>query len=148
MLTGQYDSSRSRIDKSGGFYITHKEHDRIKNPDVDKSDIAADILARKGYKVYLDSEKSYIEYDKKPDGRIYRSVMDIKTINSTGSRTIQNGLQDAEEQTATIAILMQNTPKMTRVYVEDQIKGYWNKGGKIKEIIVVGMSGRIHRHKK
>ena len=76
MGSGNYDHTRSYFDASGGFVATHKEHNHITNHNEDKSDVASINLAKKGYKVYLDSEKSEIEFStgknkKVRDGRVF-----------------------------------------------------------------------------
>lgn len=149
LASGDYDASRSRFDNSGGFYIMHKDHNKVLDSNIDKSAFAVDALAQKGYKVYLDSEKNYIEFQKTADGRLYKSVMEIKTINSAGSSTINNALNQSAKQGASVAVIQQNTPDMTRGYVEKQIDWYRktprNKG--ITQVIVIGSNGAIHRHK-
>ena len=86
-----------------------------------------------------------------PDGRVYKAVMDIKTINTAGSSTIKAAMESAAKQGATTAILYQNTEKMTRAYVEAQIALFKEKSPKaarnmINRVIVVGKSGRVHVH--
>lgn len=115
------------------------------------SDIAVKILVSKGYKVYLDNEKSVIEGQKMPDGRVYKAVMDIKTINSASKNKIKNALEEIALQGGTTAILYQNTKAMTRSYVENQISEYKQHSperlrNKITRVIVVGLSGRVHVH--
>lgn len=156
LATGMYDRSRSAFDKSGGFYITHKDHDQITNHKEDKSDTAVEILASKGYRVYLDAEKSTIsDNGKKKDGRIEKLSMDIKTINSAGENSIQRVVKKAALQGAKAVILYQNTPDMDEKYVRKKI--YDEKEGliyvapkstiaQIDWIIVVGSNGHVHRH--
>ena len=113
---------------------------------------AAETLAKKGYRIYLMSEKSYIENAKKPDGFKEHAVMDMKTINSAGKYKIENSLKAAAKQGAEVAILIQNTKAMTKKYVKEQISMYLShaKGeerGNLKEAMIIGMSGNIHRHK-
>lgn len=150
ILSGNYDKKRSMMAKSGGFVVTHNDHDKIINHEKDKSDIASELLAKKGYKVYLDSEKSQIDGVKMPDGRIYKTVMDIKTINEAGNNTIKNRIREAGKQGAEVAILYQNTKAMDKTYVENQINDFSgfkdDNSMRVKMVIVVGMSGNIHRH--
>lgn len=108
-------------------------------------------LSRRGYRVYLMGEKSYISGDKKKDGFVEHAEMDMKTINSPGMYTVENVLKNAAPQGAEVVILIQNTAEMTKGYVTSQIAQYLShakgsKRGKLKEIMVVGMSGNIHRH--
>ena len=75
----------------------------------------------------------------------------MKTINSPGKYTIENVLKSAATQGAEVVILVQNTAEMTKGYVTSQITNYLShaKGserGMLKEVMVVGMSGNIHRH--
>lgn len=151
MSRPDYDRSRSLFDESGGFVATHQGHNQIEDHAVDKSDTASQVLASKGYKVYLDNERSIIEGGKMPDGRVYKAVMDIKTINNAGSSTIKAAMESAAKQGATTAILYQNTEKMTHAYVEAQIVLFKEKSPKaarsmINRVIVVGKSGRVHVH--
>ena len=86
------------------------------------------------------------------DGRVYKEVMDVKTVNVVGKNTIKNQLENATKQGASVAILYQNNEKMTRSYVESQIKLFNNKSpkrakDKLKLVIVVGKNGNVHRHK-
>lgn len=155
LATGLYDVTRSAFDNSGGFYITHKEHDRVSNPEEDKSDIAVSFLAMKGYRVYLDSERTTIsDNGKKRDGRIEKSPMEIKTINKAGKSTVKNNIEDAAKQNARTVILYQNTPKADVKYIKEQIygeNGFIMKSPKkvvnqIDWVIVVGSNGHVHRH--
>ena len=78
--------------------------------------------------------------------------MDMKTINSASSYKIENSLKSAATQGAEVAILIQNNKAMTKEYVKDQISMYLthakgNERGNLKEVIVVGLSGNVHRHK-
>ncbi len=137
--------------KSGGYYVVHKDHNEVVDPNINKEMYAAKVLAEKGYRIYLMGEKSYITGSKKTDGFKEHSVMDMKTINSAGAYKIENSLKNAARQGAEVAILIQNTKAMTKDYVENQISMYLNhaKGeerGKLKEVIIVGMSGNVHRH--
>ena len=142
----------SYFDKSGGYYVVHKDHNEVADPKTNKEMYAAEVLAKKGYRIYLMGEKSYITGAKKTDGFKEHSVMDMKTINSAGKYKIENSLKGAAKQGAEVAILIQNTKAMTKEYVQSQISMYLQhaKGderGKLKEAIVVGLSGNIHRHK-
>lgn len=147
-----YDTERSYFDASGGYVVTHKLHQPIKDAAKDKSDIASVMLAKKGFRVYLGKEKSTVSGNKKKDGRIYNSPMDIKTITSTGKYTIHSALKAAAKQGARTVVLYQGTKAMTRKYVESQIDTFKVKASKrarrkIEWVLVVGQSGNIHRHK-
>ncbi len=79
-------------------------------------------------------------------------VMDIKTINNAGKYRIERSLKNAAIQGAEVAVLVQTVTAMTRKYVENQISMYLShaKGeerGRLREVIVVGLSGNVHRHK-
>ena len=152
MNTGYYDKKRSYFDRSGGFVATHKEHNQISDKNADKSDRASVLLAKKGYKVYLDSEKAIIEFKSNRDGRIYTKSMDIKTISKIGKYTIKSAIEKVAKQKATIAILYQNTSSMDKSYVLSQIEEFKTKSPKkakdiIDWVIVVGSNGNVHRHK-
>ena len=149
MATGSYDASRSFFDPSGGFYITHKGHDTIADHDKDKSDVAVKYLAAKGYRVYLDNEKSAISYNGKVrDGRIEKLPMDIKTANSAGKWTLKHDFDYAAQQGAKAVVVMQNNPAVNREYVTEQISKMTNYARKqIDWVIVVGMDESVHRHK-
>lgn len=64
--TGNYKDSY--FDKSGGYYVVHKHHNEIADPNTNKEMYAAEVLAKKGYRIYLMSEMSYITGAKKSDG--------------------------------------------------------------------------------
>ena len=156
MATGQYKQDFSRFYKGGGFVVTHKGHNVArydsKGKLVDKSDEAARKLARKGFRVYLDSERSNRMNVSTPDGRIEKLTMDIKTISKSGRYTIKQALEKASKQGSRAVVLMQGTKKMTRQYVERQISLFQQKSpkrarDKMEYVIVVGISGNIHRHK-
>lgn len=151
MASGDYDRNRSDLHLSGGFYATHNDHNKISNPQEDKSDLAVKFLAAKGYKIYLDSEKSTIYGIKMPDGKIYNAKMDIKTINEAGKSTIKSRVESASKQGCEIAILYQNTAAMNKSYVLKQINLIEQRSPlrtfeKLKMVIVVGSNGNIHRH--
>ncbi len=152
MNKGSYDASRSMFDTSGGFVITHNDHNTITKPAENKEDVVARVLAQHGYKVYLMGEKSYITGVKKYDGFADHSMMDIKTINNAGPSTIKRALEDGAKQSVDVVILYQNTKAVTHSYVESQIQEFRTKSPakakeQIKTVIVVGMSGHVHRHK-
>lgn len=76
----------------------------------------------------------------------------MKTINSASAYKVENALKSAAKQGAEVAILIQNNKAMTKEYVKDQISMYLthakgNERGNLKEVIVVGLSGNVHRHK-
>ena len=61
-------------------------------------------------------------------------------------------MEDAATQGAKTVILMQNTPDMTREYVESQISNFVEKSpgrcrNQLEYVIVVGSTGNIHRRK-
>ena len=152
MATGLYNEEYSEFDASGGFVVVDKGYNRpneIKSLE-DKSEYAIDILIRKGYKLYMNNENSTIEFDKKNDGRIYQHQFDFKTINSAGKSSIKRAIEDASKQNVGTVILIQNDREMKREYVEKQIDLFIDKSPikaveKINHIIVVGMSGNVHR---
>lgn len=149
MSTGDYISGY--FSESGGYNVTHKGHNPIADASINKEEYGAKVLADKGYRVYRMSEISYIEGAKKSDGFHEHAVMDMKTINSAGKYRIENTLKNAARQGAEVAILIQNTKEMTRKYVEEQISNYLKYAkdedrGILKQVIVVGMSGNVHRH--
>lgn len=148
--TGNYKDSY--FDKSGGYYVVHNNHNKIADPNTNKEMYAAEVLAKKGYRVYLMSEMSYITGAKKTDGFKEHAVMDMRTINSASAYKVENALKSAAKQGAEVAILIQNNKAMTKEYVKDQISMYLthakgNERGNLKEVIVVGLSGNVHRHK-
>lgn len=147
MGSGEYDKNKSYFHKSGGFVVVHDEH-YLKRGELN----AGKKLARKGYKVYLDSERSTITGGATRDGSIYHSPMDIKAIGKAGKWSIKREMEKAAKQGAETVVLMQRTRCMTRAYVDDQIQKFRDNGtqmsrAKIKWVIVVGMSGNVHRHK-
>ena len=155
MNTGVYDFARSFFDPSGGFAATHNEHNQVIDPAKDKSDVAVQYLAAKGYRLYLDSEKTTIsDSGKKKDGRIEKLPMDIKTINNAGKSTIKRACEEAAKQGARCVILFQNTSAMDRKYVSEQLygkDGFLQKSPikmvrQIDWVIVVGSNGHVHRH--
>lgn len=158
--TGVYRDSN--FYEGGGYYVVHKDHNQIVHKGElgegaqhdNREDVCAEFLAKKGYKIYLMSEKSYITGGKKNDGFLNHAQIDIKTINSAGKYTIKAAIDKAASQGAEVAILFQNTKSMTQKYVQSQFDMYMddlrqhpNLKGNMKEVIVVGLSGRIHRRK-
>lgn len=154
MYSGFYDVARSYFDPSGGFVATNKEHNEVDDSNVDKEKEASLFLAKKGYKVYLDSELATVEFETHNDGRIYNIPMDIKTINEAGKYTIKRQLEKASTQNVKAVVLYQNNPHIDKDYVKNQIygeKGFIQKSPKkalekIDWIIVVGSNGHVHRH--
>lgn len=154
MYSGFYDTMRSYFDPSGGFVATNKEHNEVEDPNIDKEKEASLFLAKKGYKVYLDSERATVEFQTHNDGRIYNLPMDIKTINEAGKYTIKRQLEKASTQNVKAVILYQNNPLVDKNYVKNQIygeNGFIQKSPKkalekIDWIIVVGSNGHVHRH--
>lgn len=155
----KYEVKESYFDQSGGYYIIHKGHNEIIDPNISKENEAALSLAKHGYKTNLMSEYSYIDGIKKYDGFENHSMCDIKTINKAGETTIKNALESAAKQRASVAILYQNTKEMTKEYVLSQIELFKQKSAgslvsQIKQVIVVGNKelnkkgvSNIHRHK-
>ena len=117
--TGNYKDSY--FDKSGGYYVVHKHHNEIADPNTNKEMYAAEVLAKKGYRVYLMSEKSYITGAKKTDGFKEHSVMDMKTINSASTYKIENALKGAATQGAEVAILIQNNKEIGRASCRERV---------------------------
>lgn len=151
-LVSKADYKDGYFHKSGGYYVVHKDHNKVADPNTNKEMYAAKVLATKGYRIYLMGEKSYITGAKKTDGFKEHSVMDMKTINEAGTYKIENSLKNAAKQGAEVAILIQNTKAMTKGYVQNQISMYLqhakgNERGDLKEVMVVGLSGNVHRHK-
>lgn len=151
-LMNSKEYSSGYFSSSGGYYVVHKEHNKIMTKNGDHSDKAARILADKGYKVVLQSEKSTTQKKKVNDGVVYSRNIDFKSISTTGQSTIKSALEKASAQGADTVVLYQNTDKMTRGYVENQISLFIEKSpararAKIKEVIVVGERGSVHRHK-
>lgn len=147
MGSGDYDRKNSIFDKSGGFVVIHNEHN-LKDGEKE----AAQKLARKGYKVYLDSEHSTLSHDSKKDGSLYRSPMDIKAIGEAGKWSVKREMERAAKQGANTVVLLQRTKAMTRNYVEEQLQKFRDYSPqrareKIKYVVVVGASGNVHRHK-
>lgn len=155
LATGEYEPSRSHFYKSGGFVVTHKRHKEMQRDErgrlVDKSDIAARNLARKGFRVYLDSEESNKVGVATPDGRIERMPMEIKTINKAGRYSMKRGMEKATTQGVNAVIFMQGTKAMTREYVEGQLNLFKAKSPrqareKLEYVYIVGMNGNVHKH--
>ncbi len=145
MNSGNYDRDNSYFDRSGGFMVVHNEH----NINADELD-AGRKLAQKGYKVYLDSEHSTISGGKTKDGKLYQSPMDMKSITTAGENTIKTAMEKASRQGAETVVLIQQTEAMTREYVDAQVAKFKEKApararARIKHVIVVGLSGNIHR---
>ena len=119
---------------------------------IDKSKRGGKKLARKGFRVCLESERSDKFKASTPNGKIEKFAMDVKTIGKTGKYTIKSTLEKASKQGSRAVVLMQGTKKMTRQYVERQISLFQQKSpkrarDKMEYVIVVGASGNVHRHK-
>lgn len=150
MSSGDYNKRKSYFDKSGGFYVWHKDHKA--NQDSKSERFAAKTLAQHGYKVYLDKEKSNKNKLSTKDGYIYKSPMDIKKIGKAGNNTIKTQLERATKQGARTAVLVQSSKKVTRQYVDSQIKLFKEKSprkavDKLEYVVVIGKNGHVHRHK-
>ena len=150
MASGDYDPDKSYFDKSGGFYVWHKDHKA--NQDSEAERFAARSLAEHGYKVYLDKEKSNKNKLSTKDGRIYNSPMDIKKITNDGKYTIKSKLEKSTRQGARTAVIVQGNSKITRQYIESQIQLFRDQSprravSKLEYVIVIGQNGHVHRHK-
>lgn len=150
MSSGDYIDGYKSV--SGGYYVLHKDHRDIVHSNGDYSNVAARKLADKGYVVTLGAEKSARLGEKTADGKIYETAVDFKTINKAGKNTISSAIKKSWQQGVDTVVLYQHTKKMTREYVESQINLFKTKGSKsarqtMKEVIVVGLSGNVHRHK-
>ena len=149
IATGNYNEELSYFDNSGGYVLVHKDHNKIKegSPEMETTK----DLAKKGYKIRLASEKSTHFGERKFDGFIYDSPMDIKTVSKAGNFTIKGALEKASSQGANTVIIRQGSPKITRKYIDDQIDLFKSKSPrravrKIKRVIVVGENGHVHVH--
>ena len=145
MGSGDYDRKNSIFDKSGGFVVIHNEHN-LKDGEKE----AAQKLARKDYKVYLDRERSTVFKQTTKDGRIYHSHIDIKSVKIAGNNTIKTAMEKASKQGAETVVILQRSHAITREYITSQIKLFREKSPqrareKIKWVIVVGMNGNVHR---
>lgn len=150
MASGDYDRKKSYFDKSGGFYVWHNSHKPNKDSKAEK--FASRSLAKHGYKVYLDKEKSNKNFLSTKDGFIYNSPMDIKKVSKAGKFTIKSHLEKATKQGANTVIIVQGSKKITRQYIDSQIKLFKEKSprravGKLDYVVVVGKNGHVHRHK-
>lgn len=158
LATGDY--KESYFDESGGYYLIHKEHNEIRHTgelgegkdNDNREDFAAKVLAQRGYKAYIMGERSYIDGVKKSDGFVDHAMIDFKTINSAGIRTIDKALAKASEQGVNVAVLIQNTPKADKSYVLSQLKKFTDntpieKRGNLTHVWVIGLNRKIHRHK-
>lgn len=140
----------SYFDKSGGYYVIHQDHNEI-NGTTNKENFGARVLAEHGYRVYLMSEKNYIEGFKRNDGFVDHATVDFKTMSTAGKYTLERNLKDASLQKAEICVVIQNTKDLTTEYVERQWQAYkaHAKGNeaKVKALWVISMDGkRIHKH--
>ena len=145
MGSGDYDRQNSIFDKSGGFVVIHNEHN-LKDGEKE----AAQKLARKGYKVYLDKERSTVSGQTTKDGRLYHSPMDIKSVKIAGNNTIKTAMEKASKQGAETVVVLQRSRSVTREYITSQINLFREKSPqrareKIKWVIVVGQNGKVHR---
>lgn len=141
----------SYFDRSGGYYVIHKDHNEI-NGTTNKEDFGAKALAAHGYRAYLMSEKNYLEGFKRNDGFVDHAIVDFKTISTAGKYSIERALKDASLQGAELCVMVQNTKDMTKEYVERQYSMYKEhakgKEANIKALWVISMDGkRIHRHR-
>lgn len=148
VATGSY--TESYFDKSGGYYVAHKDHP-IKEDAESRERFAVESLAKHGYRVYLMPDQSYVKGLSKNDGFTEHAPMDIKTVTKTGTATIKNALEKASKQGAELVVLVQNSPAVTKDYITDQIQLFRDTpGGKhnktLKAVWVISMDGkRIHK---
>ena len=152
VLMSSGDYVKGHLYRSGGFYVIHKHHDKIVRKNNDYSDIAAQKLAKKGYKVYLDDERSFMQGDAKYDGHVYKVRVDFKTIKEAGTSTMKKQIEKASKQGAEVVVFYQRSKSITKEYVLSQLELFRTKSPKlarekIKEVYVVGLSGGVHRHK-
>ena len=145
MGTGNYDESNSYMDKSGGFVVVHNERKYNEN-ELE----AGKKLAKKGYKVYLDRERSTVAGQTAKDGRLYQSPMDIKAIKTPGKWTLKSAMDYASKQGAETVVVLQRSSSVTREYITNQINLFREHSPqrakeKIKRVIVIGMDGSVHR---
>ena len=127
----------------------HMDHNKFKEGSLEME--TTHDLAKKGYKIRLESEKSEKFKEKKCDGTINKSSMDIKTVSTAGKYTIKGDLEKASSQGANTVIIRQGSQKITRKYIDDQIDLFKRKSPrravrKIKQVIVVGENGHVHVH--
>lgn len=116
IASGEYIPSKSKFYmSSGGFYLTHYKHNDS-TTDNDKSTFGVDVLAEKGYKIYLESEVSNEIGKKNPDGVIDGRVLEIKTINTNGTFTVKSKLEKSTKQNAEVVVLVQGNLKCDEQY--------------------------------
>ena len=112
-------------DHSGGFWLYHKEHKF--DPTIGEFDIprgkyekiAAELLAKYGMWVVLDSEKQKTDDEKMKDGFLNGIPFDIKGIEGTGKNNIINNLKEANKKRVETIVLYYHDKNM---FDENQIR--------------------------
>jgi hypothetical protein len=132
--------------KSGGYVVTHKEHNIKGNNGWQAEQVATRVLVKNGNKVILGSEKA-ADGVKVSDGLLNSKPFDIREIIGESSHTIGRSISTAGRKGVETVVLYFNDIKYKRSDIERAYKGYINdKNAKtprnVKEIICIA-DGKI-----
>jgi len=140
-LSGAY-SSVEMAPGGTGWVAVEKSPRRHSNEETE----AAQILARKGYKVTLTDEAGQIRVE---DGRLFRASFEQRTPTKGGARVVVKALEHAKYKPGIqVAVIYDRNGLFRRRDIETGIREYerFNKY-RFERIIVIGKSGRVHVHK-
>lgn len=143
LASGKYSSVE--FSRNGGGYVAiEKSHGDHPLEEIE----AAKILASKGYKVILKDESKPLHKVKTPDGYLFSASFEQRTPTGGAASTVKNALFHARNKRADIAVIYTKNSTFTRQSIEAGIKDYERRDRyRLKKIIVVSPSGRIHQHK-
>lgn len=143
LASGKYSSVE--FSRSGGGYVAiEKSAAKHKSEEIE----AAKILANKGYKVILKDESKPLHKVKTPDGYLFSASFEQRTPTGSAASTVKNALLHARDKRADIAVIYTKNSTFTRQSIDEGITKYERVSNyRLKKIIVVSPSGRIHLHK-
>jgi len=141
--SGVYSSVE--IFDGGGYLAVEK----TEQPHTTEELAAANILARKGYKMILvDEGKSKKEHEPTIDGMVYAFSYEQRTPTKDRAETLRNALFHAKRKHAEVALIYSVNHTFTRKTMEDGLTQFEEATGyRFKQIIVVADNGNVHRYK-
>lgn len=141
--SGKYSSVE--IFDGGGYLAIEKSEQAHKTEEI----AAANILARKGYKMILvDEGKQKKDYEPTIDGKVYAISYEQRTPTKDRAETIRNALFHAKRKHAEVALVYSVNHTFTRKSTEEGIKQFEKTTDyRFKQIIIVADNGNVHRYK-
>lgn len=129
----------------GGYVAIEKSTAKHSKDEVD----AANILARKGYKMILvDEGKSKEDYEPTIDGKVYALSYEQRTPIKDRTETIRNALFHAKRKNAEVALIYSKGHTFSRKSTKEGIEQFEKTTDyRFKQIIIVADNGHVHRYK-